>query len=271
MRRATARCRRRDRAPSGGRHHREDKRGVADRRRGVPGRRAAGTCVTSHLPPEIPRPAPRAVHRAAVGRSSDSWTRREERVMRKRNEGGAACLDPTRSSLLPTRSCHLLLVAASQGCAPVRVATSFPPTAAGQCRDGIIGSAPASLFIRRRKPTEPTATTYRGWIRWSTLHIQIFVRRSARRPASGTGHRRASGPLRSTTTGLPISGGKRRSGSHRGRRERVEGHGASPRPTTDAREVSALSSSRCRTHRSACIIPYRLPPFPPRRRARPRR
>jgi len=34
------------------------------------------SCFTSHLPPEIPRPAPRGVLRAAVGRSSDSWTRK---------------------------------------------------------------------------------------------------------------------------------------------------------------------------------------------------
>ena len=157
--------------PLGRTDHRE-KRGVADRRRRVPGRRAAGTCVTSHLPPEIPRPAPRGVHRAAVGRSSDSWTRGEERVMRKEERG-------KRASLVPLVPRHSLLVPASPtcrrfpGCAPVRVATSFPPTAAGQCRDGIIRSAPASLFIRRRKPTEPTATTYRGWSGWSTLHIQL--------------------------------------------------------------------------------------------------
>ena len=48
-------------------------------------------CFASPLPPEIPRPAPRGVHRAAVGRSSDSWARR--------------------ASLLPTS-------AASQGMAP---------------------------------------------------------------------------------------------------------------------------------------------------------
>jgi len=36
---------------------------------------AGPSCCTSHLPPEIPRPAPRGVHRAAVGRSSDSWLR----------------------------------------------------------------------------------------------------------------------------------------------------------------------------------------------------
>src|SRR5690606_19488140 len=44
-------------------------------------RRACGACgrpcCTSHLPPEIPRPAPRVVLRAAVGRSSDSWMRRD--------------------------------------------------------------------------------------------------------------------------------------------------------------------------------------------------
>lgn len=48
-------------------------------------------CFASPLPPEIPRPAPRGVLRAAVGRSSDSWARR--------------------ASLLPTS-------AASQGMAP---------------------------------------------------------------------------------------------------------------------------------------------------------
>ena len=37
---------------------------------------AGQSCCTSHLPPEIPRPAPRGVLRAAVGRSSDSWLRR---------------------------------------------------------------------------------------------------------------------------------------------------------------------------------------------------
>ena len=43
-----------------------------------PVQRAGVTCFASHLPPEIPRPAPRGVHRAAVGRSSDSWTWGEE-------------------------------------------------------------------------------------------------------------------------------------------------------------------------------------------------
>ena len=190
----------------------------------------------------------------------------------KRNEGRAATrLSPTRSSLLPTRSCHLLLVAASQDCAPVRVATSFPPTAAGQCRDGIIGSAPASLFIRRRKPTEPTATTYRGWIGWSTLHIQIS--RAAIRASAIVRHKppRSGPPVAIDHDGVRISGCKHRTGSRKGRSERVEVQGTQPRPTTDAREVSALSSSRGRTFRSACIIPYRLPQFPPRPRALPRR
>ena len=38
---------------------------------------AGRPCCTSHLPPEIRRPAPRGVLRAAVGRSSDSWMRQE--------------------------------------------------------------------------------------------------------------------------------------------------------------------------------------------------
>ena len=75
-------------------------------------------CFASPLPPEIPRPAPRGVQRAAVGRSSDSWARR--------------------ASLLPTS-------AASQGKAPVLVAGSFPITAAGQCRSGA-NASPASRF-----------------------------------------------------------------------------------------------------------------------------
>ncbi len=40
------------------------------------GQAMGGIRSTSPLPPEIPRPAPRAVLRAAVGRSSDSWTRK---------------------------------------------------------------------------------------------------------------------------------------------------------------------------------------------------
>ena len=72
--------------------------------------RAAGRChVTSHLPPEIPRPAPRGVHRAVVGRSSGSWTRIGQ---------------------CPNH----LLVAASRDHRPSACATSFPPTAAGQRR-----------------------------------------------------------------------------------------------------------------------------------------
>ena len=41
----------------------------------VHARHAGRPCCTSHLPPEIRRPAPRGVLRAAVGRSSDSWLR----------------------------------------------------------------------------------------------------------------------------------------------------------------------------------------------------
>lgn len=89
-------------------------------------------CFASPLPPEIPRPAPRGVHRAAVGRSSDSWA-------------GRTCLLPTS--------------AASQGKAPVLVAGSFPITAAGQCRSGA-NASPASRFNpvacdhRNRRPQD---------------------------------------------------------------------------------------------------------------------
>ena len=75
-------------------------------------------CFASPLPPEIPRPAPRGVHRAAVGRSSDSWARK-------------AGLPP--SPPLPE--------AGPQCC----VAGSFPITAAGQCRSGA-NASPASRF-----------------------------------------------------------------------------------------------------------------------------
>ena len=90
-------------------------------------------CFASPLPPEIPRPAPRGVHRAAVGRSSDSWARR--------------------ASLLPTS-------AASRGMGPqCCVAGSFPITAAGQCRSGA-NASPASRFNpvacdhRNRRPQD---------------------------------------------------------------------------------------------------------------------
>ena len=167
----------------------------------------------------------------------------------------------------------LLLVAASQGRAPVRVATSFPPTAAGQCRDGIIRSAPASLFIRRRKPTEPTATTYRGWSGWSTLHIQtraakwalpVARRRPPRSRQAGCDRLRRLADIRMQAS-IQTCGSRRR--------ERVGRRRSQPRPTTDARDVSALSFSRCRTFRSTCIIPYRLPlpQFPLRPRALPSR
>lgn len=62
------------------------------------------------FPSKTPQPAPRAVLRAAVGRSSDSWARRR---------------GPPPTS------------AASQGIGPqCFVAGSFPITAAGQCRNG---------------------------------------------------------------------------------------------------------------------------------------
>ena len=62
------------------------------------------------FPSKTPQPAPRAVLRAAVGRSSDSWARRR---------------GPPPTS------------AASQGIGPqCWVAGSFPITAAGQCRTG---------------------------------------------------------------------------------------------------------------------------------------
>ena len=68
-------------------------------------------CCTSHLPPETPRPAPRGVHRAAVGRSSDSWARRR----------GPPPIPPLPGAPGPS-AC---------------VAGSFPITAAGQRRNGL--------------------------------------------------------------------------------------------------------------------------------------
>jgi hypothetical protein len=69
-------------------------------------------CFTSHLPPEIPRPAPRGVLRAAVGRSSDSWTRKAFAFLL------APPLPKVRAS--------------------VPMASSFPHTAAGQCRNWLV-------------------------------------------------------------------------------------------------------------------------------------
>ena len=138
-------------------------------KRGVAGsathRRDAGqTCCTSHLPPEIPRPAPRGVLRAAVGRSSDSWMRQ-------------AFALPPRSRLPGTA-------------VPVGVATSSPPTAAGQCRDG---SCIPRNADRTGFPFHPTACGLRNRPPQHIGPDAIRQSTSSGSPASPRRHWRAAG------------------------------------------------------------------------------
>ena len=88
-------------------------------------------CFASHLPPENPRPAPRGVHRAAVGRSSGS--------------GRGAWRSTSRPSL--------------PGRGPSAMTTFGSTTAAGQCRSGPEGRTgfpfhPEASHPRNRRPQD---------------------------------------------------------------------------------------------------------------------
>ena len=99
---------------------------------------AGWSCCTSHLPPEIRRPAPRGVHRAAVGRSSDSWMRHRRTV---------ASLVAASRDHHPSASCDLVSIyrcGAVPGWARIR-----------RCRPHRLPFSSCSLWL-----PEPTATTY---------------------------------------------------------------------------------------------------------------
>ncbi len=86
----------------------------------------------------------------------------------------------------------------------------------------------------------------------------------ANRASAGTapGNHGADRPLATARAGFADVGLQTSTQASNRRRGRVAVRRSRPRPTTDARDVSALSSSRSRTFRSVCIIPYRLPQLP---------
>ena len=92
---------------------------------GASSRRQATTTSPAVFPSKTPQPAPRVVHRAAVGRSSDLRARGEERM--GRSEERVEATDPAFSRFpFPSTRCCLSLPVASQG--PL----------ASQCNDGFV-------------------------------------------------------------------------------------------------------------------------------------